>query len=205
MADDETDRPSLEPPKLFGRRRPPADPAPETTASTTPADEPTFIDVGTTQVVEDQSVDDEPADEVAPARTRRPRRVRSGEPLLVGRVAAALTGLVVGLALLGLIWVGLRGCDAVRGSTSCGTGPGMGVLIVIFVLTIIVGRYLLRAFQVPDPGATSFLAVGLTGVLYLLFLVDVLEGWPTLIVIPAITAGTFVLSWWVTTAFVDAD
>ncbi len=81
----------------------------------------------------------------------------------------------------------------------------MAALVVIFVLAVVAGRYLLAAFQVPDPSATSFLAVGLTGVIALLFLVDVLDTRPMAIVIPVITAATFLLSWWVTTTFVESD
>ena len=65
-----------------------------------------------------------------------------------------------------------------------------------------VGGLILSFFQIPEPGSTSFLGTGLTGVIYLVALVDRLEGWPTLVVIPVISAGTYALSWWVTTTYV---
>ena len=39
----------------------------------------------------------------------------------------------------------------------------------------------------PDPGSTSFLAVGLLAVVALLFLVDVLFDWWMIIVIPVVS------------------
>ncbi len=60
-------------------------------------------------------------------------------------------------------------------------------------------------FGVPDPGSTSFLAVGLLTVVALLFLVDLLFNWWMIIVIPCVTLLTFALSRWVTTSFADSD
>jgi hypothetical protein len=250
MADDDAERSKLEPPKLFGRRKPTAAPA--------PVDEPVFEDAGSdadthTEVLPVVEADDttvvptqptrrvrrpwrtgstaggvdvadrdtdvdthvgtgsdvgSPQEPVAapgsPARPRRTPRDRS-VPLLPGRPAAAVTGVVVGLALVGLTWVGMRGCELVRGTSSCGAAPGMAALAVIFVLTVAVGGVLLARFRIPDPGSTSFLATGLTGVICLLFLVEHLDHWSMVLVIPAITAGTFLLSWWVTTTYVEQD
>ena len=130
------------------------------------------------------------------------RRVR---PPLEGLPAAAVAGLLGGLALVGLTWLGFRGCEAVRGSTSCGTAPGMAALVVVFALAVVAGTYLLKAVRAPDPSATSFLAIGMTSVICLLFLIDVLDHWSMVLVVPAISAGTFALSWWVTTTYVDTD
>ncbi len=136
-----------------------------------------------------------------PRRTRLPRP--QGRSLLTGRSAALVTGLVVGLGLVGLVLLGFQGCEQLRGTSSCGTGPGLAFLTVIFVLGVLGGRLLLAVGQVPDPGSTSFLAVGLTAVIALLFFIDVLDSWAMLVVIPAISAGCFLLSWWVTTTYVD--
>jgi hypothetical protein len=127
------------------------------------------------------------------------------EPLLQGRPAATLVGALAGLSLIGFTWVGFRGCEALRGTTSCGPGPGMAALAVVFVAAVTVGGYLLSYFRVPDPGATSFLGIGLTAVFCLVFLVDHLDHWSMLLVIPAVSAGTYLLSWWVTTTYVDTD
>jgi membrane protein implicated in regulation of membrane protease activity len=68
---------------------------------------------------------------------------------------------------------------------------------------IYLGGALLKAFRVPDPGSTSFLAVGLLAVVALLFLVDVLFSWSMIIVIPVVAMATYALAHWVTTAFVE--
>ena len=52
--------------------------------------------------------------------------------------------------------------------------------------------------------ATDFIdAVGLVGVVALLFLVDVLDTWPMLVVIPLLSAAAFLASWWITTTYVE--
>jgi prepilin signal peptidase PulO-like enzyme (type II secretory pathway) len=151
---------------------------------------------------EEEQAEDEPAD--APARpTRSPRspRVPRG-PLLTGYPAAALTGLLVGALMVGLTVAALRGCEAIRGTSTCG-GPGLLLLVVILMILVMLGQALLRAFTVPDPGSTSFLAVGLLAVIALLFLIDVILDWQMIIVIPLVGVTTFLLSHWVTTTFVD--
>lgn len=151
-----------------------------------------------------------PAAEKTPREPRKPREPKAPKaprgdraPLFVGRVAAIVTGLVVGAGLLALTAGGLEGCEAVRGTNSCGTAPGMLALVVIFSLAVIAGRFLLALFKVPDPGSTSFLAVGLTAVVALLFFVDQLDSWPMLIVIPVLSAASYLLSWWVTTTYIE--
>ncbi len=122
---------------------------------------------------------------------------------LDGRVAAALTGLVIGLLVVVLTVGSLQVCEAVRGVSTCGGGPGFVLLVAVMVAMVLLGGTLLRLAGVPDPMSTSFLAVGLTCVLSLLFLVDVLEEWWMIIVIPLVTVGTFLLSHWVTTSVIE--
>ena len=102
------------------------------------------------------------------SRTSSPRRRR--EPAAPGArrapppggwLAAVVTGLVVGLGVVGLTWASLRTCEAVQGTSSvrhgglpdARAGPGRS--------PVLVGGALLRLAQVPDPVSTSFLAVGL--------------------------------------------
>jgi hypothetical protein len=166
---------------------------------------PLFVDaVAPAQDAEDEQwehaqPEDEPADAPAPP-TRSPRVPRG--PLLTGYPAAALTGLLVGALMVGLTVAALRGCEALRGTSTCG-GPGLLLLVIILVVLVMVGQALLRAFTVPDPGSTSLLAVGLLAVIALLFLIDVILDWQMIIVIPLAGVTTFVLSHWVTTAFVE--
>jgi hypothetical protein len=194
---DEDQRPSLEPPRLFGRKKkarsnvePERDEEP-TAAITVPEPEPTPVPQPGPVPEPEPIPEPEPAPEPEP----------SG-PLLTGYPASAVTGLIVGALMVGLTVAVLRGCEAIRGTSTCG-GPGLLLLVIILVILVIVGQALLRAFQVPDPGSSSFLAVGLMAVVALLFLIDVILDWQMLIVIPLVGVATFLLSHWVTTAFVE--
>ena len=124
-------------------------------------------------------------------------------PLLTVYRAAALTGLVVGAALVALTWLALRGCEAVRGTASCGGGPGLLLLVTTFAVCVYLGAALLRVFLIPGPGSTSFLAVGVVAVIALLFLVDVLDHWSMVIVVPLIAVAAFMGSVFLTTTYID--
>ncbi|MDP2773851.1 MAG: hypothetical protein Q8O61_09865 [Nocardioides sp.] len=141
----------------------------------------------------------EPKAPKAPKAAKEPRRPR--EPL-PGRVAAALTGLVVGLALVGATAATLRGCEAVQNTATCGSA-GFPLLLAIVVLMIVLGSVLLRTLRVPDPGSTSFLAVGVVSVVALLFFIEVIESWWMIIAIPAVSVASYLLSHWVTTTFIE--
>ena len=134
---------------------------------------------------------------------REPRERRQlALPAVGGMTAAVITGVLVGVITVGLTWASLNLCEVVKGTSSCG-GPGFLLLVAIMVAMVLLGGVLLRAFGVPDPGSTSFLAVGLLAVVALLFLVDVLFNWWMIIVVPACAVATFALSHWVTTAFIE--
>jgi len=124
-------------------------------------------------------------------------------PLLTVYRAAALSGLVVGAAMVVLTWLALRGCEAVRGTSSCGGGPGFLLLVATFVVCVLLGSTLLRTFLIPDPGSSSFLAVGLVAVIALLFLINVLDSWVAIILIPLLSIGAYLGSVWVTKTFVE--
>jgi hypothetical protein len=144
---------------------------------------------------------DEDDDQSAPGRRAKSRRVPLG-PVITGYPASALTGLLVGALMVGLTVASLKACEQVRGTSTCG-GPGLLILVIILVVLVMVGQVLLKLLRVPDPGSTSFLAVGLIAVVALLFLIDVILDWQMLIVIPLIGIVAFLLSHWVTTAFVE--
>jgi hypothetical protein len=190
--DPEATRPSLELPKLRRRRREPkvAEPAvpvePEERAAPVELVEPV------TEPIAVQTVEIEPG---ARRRRRTPRLRRLG-----GMPAALLTGVIVGLGLVGLTWAALRGCEAIQGTPSCG-GTGYPMLVAILALLVVVGWLLLRLNRVPEPGSTSFLAVGLTAVLALLFLVDSLMDHAMIVVLPVLCAGAFAAAYWVTRTF----
>jgi hypothetical protein len=199
--DRDRDAPSLEPPSLFGRKRRKAAPA-----TVDPVDP--VAPVG--QVDPDTIFDDttEPSPAVAsplnpppaPKTPREPRPPR--EPWLTGRPAAILTGLIVGGLIVAATAGSLRICTEVKGTSSCG-GQGFFLLMAILAVAVLIGAALLRLAQVPEPGSTSFLAVGLLSVATLLFLVGSIFQWWMVIVIPLVSTVTFLLAHWVTSSFVD--
>lgn len=132
-------------------------------------------------------------------KTREPRTT----PLLPGRVAALLTGLVVGAAGAAGTYGAMTGCEAVRGVSSCGGAPGFFILVAIVVLMILLGTGILKLLRVGDAGSTSFLAVGLVAVIVMLVLLDVIFSVAMFAVVPALSALSFVLAHWVTTRFAD--
>ena len=146
----------------------------------------------------------EPVDETSLEDAEIAERLgRRDGPLLTIYRAAAVTGLTVGVALVVLTWLSLRGCEAVRGTSSCGGGPGFLLLVATFAISVLLGSALLKAFLVPDPGSSSFLAVGMVAVIALLFLIDVLDSWVMLIVVPLLGIGAYLASVWVTKTFVE--
>ena len=141
--------------------------------------------------------------EPAPVEVRQPEpapgRRRISLPAVGARPAAVLTGLLVGVLAVGLTWLALRGCSAVRDTSSCG-GPGILVLLAIVVVVALAGRTLLRAWRVPDAGSTSFLAAALMTVLSILFLMGSLHDTWALVALPVLGAITFGLAQWMTSS-----
>jgi len=144
----------------------------------------------------------EPTPDVAPEPvvTKPPRQPR--EPWLGGTPAAALTGLFVGVLIVAATAGSLHICSTVKGTSSCGS-QGFFLLVAILVAAVLIGAAMLRGAGIPEPGSTSFLAVGLLSVIALLFLVGSIFEWWMIIVIPLAAVATFLLSYWVTATFVD--
>jgi hypothetical protein len=124
------------------------------------------------------------------------------EPWLGGTPAAAVTGLFIGALIVAATAGSLHLCTAVKGTSSCG-GPGFFLLVAILIVAVLIGAAMLRGAAVPEPGSTSFLAVGLLSVIALLFLVGSIFEWWMIIVIPLASVATFLLSYWVTTTYID--
>ena len=141
-----------------------------------------------------------PTPELAVPREKRDFTV----PAISAVQAAVAVGAVIGLLAVLLTFASLKLCELVRGTDSCG-GPGLLLLVATLVILTYVGGWLLRGFGIDDPGSTSFLAVGLLSVLAMLFFLDVIYNWWMVIVIPLVAMGTYALSWWVTTRFVDVS
>ena len=109
---------------------------------------------------------------------------RAPDVALSGLPAAAATGVVVGGLAVLLAWLATSACDAVRGTSSCGGGPGLLILVAVLVVLAYAGSLLLRLFGVPDAGSTSILAVGILAVLVMVFLLGSIDEWWAVIAIP---------------------
>jgi hypothetical protein len=221
MADEqEPSGPSLEPPSFFRRKRKDAPPAPEPVAEQ-PAEQPAgSADDSPTTILDEAPVAPGPkpsappplfADEVpqtpvpepeGPVTLPKPPKPPREGPIVPGRAAAAIAGLLVGAVIVGLTTASFELCSRIQGTNSCG-GPGIFLLLAILVLAVVLGTVVLRLCQVPEPGSTSFLAVGLTSVIALLFLIDALFEWWMIIALPIVSVATFLLSHWVTATFVE--
>ena len=206
------DDPSLELPS-FGLRRRKRRPEPAPVVEPEPVAEPVTTqqpaDLHDTAVIETGGADathvTEPVAAPAPKRVEEKRERRPVRlPALPGLTAALVTGLVVGLVGVLATFASLRLCEVVKGTPSCG-GPGLFVLVAIVIALVYLGGWLLRGFGVDDPGSTSFLAVGLTAVVVMLFLVDVLFAWWMVIAVPLVAMAAYALSWWVTTSAAGVD
>jgi hypothetical protein len=197
--------PVIEPvaePALESRVVAPAEPSVEAPSAAPPA---TPADDSPTTIFDDTSeptAPEVPAQVVttAPEPEAEPKPPR--EPWLGGMPAAVVTGLFVGALIVAATAGSLHLCTAVKGTSSCG-GPGFFLLVAILVVAVLVGTAMLRAAAVQEPGSTSFLAVGLLSVIALLFLVGSIFEWWMVIVIPLASVATFLLSYWVTTNFID--
>jgi hypothetical protein len=181
------DRPSLEMPSFTRRRgREDAQAAPDDAPEDAPED------------ARDDATEPAPAEA---ARVRRPLPAVS----LAGLPAAAVTGVVVGALGVLLVWLAGVGCEAVRGTSSCGGGPGLLLLVVGLGEMAWAGSLLLRVFAVPDAGSTSVLAVGILAVLVMVFLLGSLDEWWTAVAVPVAAVAAYCSAWWVTTAVVGED
>ena len=219
--------PSLSLPR-FGRRRKraeaTAEPAPEPAREPTPAQDPQpwlapdreptprpapaaarhvaaapSVVVDDTQRTEpDREVADQPSEHV-----KTPHREPFSLPSLPPRLAVALTGLLVGVVGVGLTYGGLQGCNAVRGTETCGGGAGLLLLVVILVVLVLLGAALLRLLGLTEAGGTSFLAIGVVVVVSLLALQGILQSAAMAVVLPVLCVAAYLLAHWVTTAFVE--
>jgi len=231
MAEPEKEHPSLELPTLGGLRRrsrrqrgraPETEPAADAADVAEPSSEP---DLGTPTApvaaptpapvaepvteptlgpTEDTRpvVLAEPEPVLEPAAPAEPRRRIARDRGPGGMLAAVVTGLVVGLGIVGLTWASLRSCEGIQGTSSCGD-VGYPMLALILVVMVVVGALLLRLTRVVDLGTTSFLGVGLAVVVALLVLVDHLMDRSMVVVVPLVCAVTFALAHGVPRTFIE--
>lgn len=143
-----------------------------------------------------------PAESAETAAPRPPRKPAFTLPHVSGTVAAAITGALVSLVLLGLTWLSLGLCEAASGTSSCG-GAGFPLLLLVVAGAVVAGALLLSAFRVPSAGSISFLAVALVAVLTMVFFADALDAWWIAIAVPVLSIGSFLLAHLVTVRYID--
>lgn len=214
-AEERKQEPNLELPALFGRRKKrrasdlePTDHGPTDHEQSVP---PPAVETDLLPAA-DAAPEGEPTAATQAARDTEPRKPRpggrraaraGGRPAVPGPVAAVLTGLVVGLFGAGATYGGTVGCEAWRGTSSCGGGPGLLLLVVILALMVLLGAGALALFGVPEPRSTSFLGVGLTFVVVLVALMSTVFSVWMFFAVPVLSAAAYGVAHWVTTRNVE--
>lgn len=110
-------------------------------------------------------------------------------PLLI----LAIVGLLAGFVTVGLVWASEQGCDRVRDSPNCGAA-GFPLLVLAVVITIVLGALALSRLAMPHPTLVAFLGVGFMLLIVLAFLSDDLFSTWTLVIVPVLTAITFLVA-----------
>ncbi|GAA1590805.1 hypothetical protein GCM10009789_50710 [Kribbella sancticallisti] len=118
---------------------------------------------------------------------------RYDAPPLPPPLILAVVGLLAGFVTVGLVWLSERGCDQVRGSPNCGPA-GFPLLVLTVIVTVVLAAFTLTRLAMPHPKLVAFLGVGFMLLIVLAFLSDdLLSSW-TLLVVPALTAITFLIA-----------
>lgn len=110
-------------------------------------------------------------------------------PLLV----LAVVGVLCGFATVGLVWLSERGCELARDTPNCGP-LGFPLLVLTVIVTIVLGGLALSRLAMPHPALVAFLGVMFMLLIVLGFLSDDLFSTWTLLVVPVLTAITFLLA-----------
>jgi hypothetical protein len=131
-------------------------------------------------------MDDE--DEVTTADDRR-LTVPPLPPLLV----LAVVGLLAGFVTIGMVWLSERGCERFRDTSNCGAW-GFPLLVLTVIVAVVLGALALSRLGLPHPRLVAFLGVGFMLLVVLAFLTENLFTTWTLVVVPVLTAVTFLLA-----------
>ncbi len=107
-------------------------------------------------------------------------------PLLV----LAVVGLLAGFVTIAMIWLSEQGCNRVRDTPNCGAA-GFPLLILTVVVTIVLAALALTKLAMPHPRLVAFLGVMFMLLVVLAFLTDHLSSTWNLLVVPVLSAVTF--------------
>lgn len=171
----------------------------------TPADEPTRVEepaavgggwASMTGAAGESGTTEAPRGDPGGRTATRGRRTvpTVGEGGLTGRLVAGLVGALAGLLMVGGTIAVMGGCEVVRGTSTCGGGPGFLLIVALVAVTVVAGAAALRLTGVPYAGLISFLGVGIVVVLVLLFLLPVIYSLLMVVVIPLLASASFVLA-----------
>lgn len=98
---------------------------------------------------------------------------------------------------------GARGCEELRGTSSCGGGPGFPLLALIVAVAVVLGAVVLRRAGVRSAGSISFLSVAMVAVVSVLFLLDVIDQASGAVAVGLLTVASYLLAHWVTVRYID--
>ncbi|QNE20232.1 hypothetical protein F1D05_22870 [Kribbella qitaiheensis] len=110
-------------------------------------------------------------------------------PLLI----LAVVGLLAGFVTIACIWLSEQGCNRVRDTPNCGA-MGFPLLIVTVVVTIVLAALALTRLAMPHPRLVAFLGVMFMLLVVLAFLTDHLSSTWSLLVVPVLSAVTFLVA-----------
>jgi hypothetical protein len=130
-----------------------------------------------------------PTDAEDEARVGRRRYDTPPLPLVV---ILAVVGLLCGFITIALVWLSERGCEQVRGTPNCGA-LGLPLLVLTVVISIVLGGIALSRLAMPQPRLVAFLGVMFMLLIVVGLLSDRLFSTAMLVVVPVLTAVTFLL------------
>ena len=132
-----------------------------------------------------EEADEEAAEEADPGRFDAPPL----PPLLI----LAVVGLLAGFVTIGCIWLSEQGCSRVRDTPNCGA-MGFPLLILTVIVTIVLAAVALTRLAMPHPRLVAFLGVMFMLLVVLAFLTDHLSSTWSLLVVPVLSAVTFLVA-----------
>jgi hypothetical protein len=110
-------------------------------------------------------------------------------------LAVVIAGVLAGLVAAALYYSAVQGCHWLRGPGGCG-GIGLLSTIVTLVISGAAGAGVLRLMGQRDAVATSYLGIALLAVLVMVTVIRQLDNVWMVAITPAMTAGCFLISWW---------
>src|SRR5699024_2654284 len=112
----------------------------------------------TTNAASKETPEDDASDSSGDSEARA--RDLAAKPRLRTRMAApawaTLTGLIVGGVLTGLVYAGMQTFQVIY-NTPAGDGVGAVVLVAVLIVSMLIGRFLLKWRGLHDPNATTLL------------------------------------------------